>query len=99
MSCIICKSTKDLQSHHIKSVKKIRQKIKKEKFIYTSKRVKKDNGRYVYQLLHAIRNKKQITVCVKCHSNIHYGVIEDKTINQYKKEFEKSQLKKKKINS
>jgi hypothetical protein len=92
--CIVCKNTEDLQSHHIKSVKKIRQKLKKEKFIYTNKRVKKDNGRYIYQLLHASKSAKQVTVCAKCHSDIHYGVIEDKFVNQYIKESERSQLKK-----
>jgi len=78
-------------------VKKIRQKLKKEKFIYTNKRVKKDNGRYIYQLLHVSKNEKQVTVCSKCHSDIHYGVIDDKVVNQYKNEFERSQLKKEKL--
>ena len=78
-------------------MKKIRQKLRKEKFIYTNNRVKKDNGRYIYQLLHASTNKKQVTVCLKCHSDIHYGVIEDKVVNQYKKEFKKSQLRKEKL--
>jgi hypothetical protein len=95
--CIICKNTGNLQSHHIKSVKKIRQKLKKEKFIYTNNRVKKDNGRYIYQLLHVSKNEKQVTVCSKCHSDIHYGVIDDKVVNQYKNEFERSQLKKEKL--
>lgn len=91
--CIICKCTENLQSHHIKSVKKIRQKLNKEKYIYTNKRVKKDNGRYIYQLLHASQNSKQVTVCYKCHSDIHYGVISDSLLNKYINKFEKSQSK------
>ena len=78
-------------------MKKIRQKLKKEKFIYTNNRVKKDNGRYIYQLLHVSKNEKQVTVCSKFHSDIHYGVIDDKVVNQYKNEFERSQLKKEKL--
>jgi len=75
-NCFICNSDKNLESHHIKSVKDLRNKIKAHKYNYYNYKYVLENSKRFFNIMHLTRNSKQITLCFQCHSEVHGGTIE-----------------------
>jgi hypothetical protein len=74
-NCFICNTDKNLESHHIKSVKDLRSKIKPYKYNYYNYKYVLENSKRFFNVLHIIRNRKQVTLCFQCHSEVHDGTI------------------------
>ena len=79
-SCFICNTDKNLESHHVKSIKDLRSKIKPYKYNYYNYKYVLENPKQFFNIVHIIRNRKQVTLCFQCHSEIHNGTIESNTV-------------------
>jgi hypothetical protein len=75
--CSICKSEKNLESHHIKSVKKLRDgyKMKRNHYKFLNYKYIQEKHNIFLDLLHIAVNRKQVTLCRECHTGIHNGTI------------------------
>ena len=75
--CFLCGSEKNLESHHIKSIKKIREKLKvdKNKYKFYNWKYIQENSKNYFELLNVAINRKQVTLCHKCHSDIHKNTL------------------------
>lgn len=78
--CFVCYSDKNLESHLIESVKDLRSLIKLHKYNYYNYKYILENSKRFFNIVHVNRNRKQITLCSQCHSEIHKGTIESNII-------------------
>jgi hypothetical protein len=88
-NCFICNSGENLESHHIKSVKDLRFKIKPYKYNYYNYKYVLENSKRFFNIVHIIRNRKQITLCFKCHSEVHDSTIKSNIVIQAIKKLKK----------
>lgn len=77
--CFICNSYKNLESHHVKSIKDLKSKIKYIYNYYNYKYVLENSKRF-FNIVHIIRNRKQVTLCFQCYSEVHNGSIKSNFI-------------------
>lgn len=80
LNCIICGSKENLEWHHVKNIKKIRNKIEQLKFKYNNYKFLEHNAKELFELIHCSKNAKQILVCHNCHVGIHNKTIDKNLI-------------------
>lgn len=85
-SCVICNSTERLQIYTIKSLLTLKFKIKYQSYNYFNFKYILEGGAPFFNILHLIRNSKQILFCFKCRNNSYFSF--------FKNIFSFSQLKK-----
>jgi hypothetical protein len=73
----LCGSEENLESHHVKSIKKIREKLKvdKNKYKLYNWKYLQENPKTYFELLNVAINRKQITLCHQCHTDVHTNTI------------------------
>lgn len=78
--CFLCNSEENLESHHIKSIKKIREKynVNKNKYKIYNWKYLQENPKCYFELLNVAINRRQITLCHQCHTDIHKNTISNK---------------------
>lgn len=60
----------------MKSIQDLRVKIKLQQYNYYNFKYVLEKAERFFEILHIIKNKKQILFCCKCHSEVYNGTLE-----------------------
>jgi hypothetical protein len=73
-----------LESHHVKSVKNLREKynLHKNKYKLYNWKYLQEKPKIFFELLNVSINRRQITLCHECHTDIHKNTISSEHVKK-----------------
>ena len=87
--CLVCKSTKKVEYHNIKSVANLTEKIQNLKVSYYNYQYVFEDSRRYFDILHLLYKKKQIQLCFDCYYKIYNNFHKMKKIKKRIQELKK----------
>ena len=83
IDCVLCGNITSLEQHHIKSVKKLKHKIKRLRPNWYNYKNLIYNLQGFINVIHVVQNQKQVAICTICYTKLHNRTLEKDTYNVF----------------